>query len=51
MNNRDSKTNTLRVFSFSMVLMIGMLLSSIGYGGQIQPGQKQAVPKGEGTQD
>ncbi len=47
MKNRDSKTNTLRLINFSLALMICMLLPLIGYGGQMQPGQKQTVPEGK----
>lgn len=47
MKNWDSRKNTLRVISFCLVLMIGMLFSGIGYAGQLQPGQKQTIPEGK----
>lgn len=47
MKNRDSRTNTLRVISLGLALMIGMLLPGIGYSGPIQPGQKRTVAAGE----
>ncbi|SEM14088.1 Outer membrane protein OmpA [Syntrophus gentianae] len=47
MGNRDFRTNTLRVITLSLAIMIGILFSGIGYGGQIQPGQKRIVASGE----
>jgi len=45
MKKRDSKTNTLLVISFSLVLMIGMLIPGSGYS-QIKPGEKRTVAEG-----
>lgn len=50
MKKLDSRTKTLRVLSISLALIIGILFSGIGYGAQIQPGQKRMVPEGEETQ-
>jgi OmpA-OmpF porin, OOP family len=46
MKDRDSRINILRVISFSLALIIGMLLPGSGYS-QIQPGEKRTVPAGE----
>ncbi len=47
MENRDLRKNTLRVVSLSLAVMIGILFSGIGYGQQIQPGQKRTVALGQ----
>jgi OmpA-OmpF porin, OOP family len=47
MNNRDSRTHTLRVICVGLALLIGMVLTGIGYSGTIQPGQKRTVAAGE----
>lgn len=47
MKNGDTRTTKLRVISFSLALIIGMLFSGIVYGAPIQPGQKRIVAAGE----